>query len=87
MQKFCLHKLSTPFSQLSDLATILANVVLPIPLMPVKRYALADFLDLIEQNSSNNPPPLPNGQLPPGWSMEQWEWYGHEYINEQEAVQ
>ena len=42
---------------------------------------------IIEQNSSNNPPPLPNGQLPPGWTMEQWEWYGHEYINEQEAVQ
>ncbi len=30
-------------------------------------------------------PPLPNGQLPPGWSMEQWEWYGHEYITEMEA--
>tara|TARA_B100000459_G_scaffold101302_1_gene57973 strand:+ start:1762 stop:2841 length:1080 start_codon:yes stop_codon:yes gene_type:complete len=42
---------------------------------------------IIEQNSSNNPPPLPNGQLPPGWTMEQWEWYGHEYINEQEAIQ
>ena len=42
---------------------------------------------IIEQNSSNNPPPLPNGQLPPGWTMEQWEWYGHEYVNEQEAVQ
>ena len=42
---------------------------------------------IIEQNTSNNPPPLPNGQLPPGWTMEQWEWYGHEYINEQEAIQ
>ncbi len=40
---------------------------------------------VINQESDNNPPPLPNGQLPPGWTMEQWEWYGHEYVSEQEA--
>ena len=34
---------------------------------------------IIEQKASNNPPPLPNGQLPPGWTMEQWAYYGHQY--------
>ena len=24
--------------------------------------------------------PLPEGGLPPGWTAEQWEWYGHEYL-------
>ena len=25
-------------------------------------------------------PPLPPGGLPPGWSMEQWHYYGEEYL-------
>ncbi|MDE0574214.1 MAG: S8 family serine peptidase [Candidatus Poseidoniales archaeon] len=25
-------------------------------------------------------PPLPSGGLPPGWTMEQWKHYGHEYL-------
>ena len=25
-------------------------------------------------------PPLPEGGLPDGWTMEQWKWYGHEYL-------
>ena len=24
--------------------------------------------------------PLPEGGLPPGWTDEQWQWYGHEYL-------
>ena len=24
--------------------------------------------------------PLPEGGLPDGWTMEQWKWYGHEYL-------
>ena len=26
-------------------------------------------------------PPLPPGGLPPGWTMEQWAWYGEDYLN------
>ena len=44
VQKLSLHKLSTPLSQFSAFATILANVVFPIPLIPVKRKAFEDFL-------------------------------------------
>ena len=47
-QKLSLHKLSIPFSQFKDLATILAIVVLPTPRIPVNKYAFADFSDLIE---------------------------------------
>ena len=25
-------------------------------------------------------PPLPPGGLPPGWTMEQWAWYGEDYL-------
>ena len=36
-QSSSLHKLSIPFEQFKDFATILAVVVFPIPLIPVKR--------------------------------------------------
>ena len=26
-------------------------------------------------------PPLPPEGLPPGWTMEQWAWYGEDYLN------
>ena len=25
-------------------------------------------------------PPLPEGGLPPGWTTDQWKWYGHEWL-------
>ena len=40
------------------------------------------------QDSAPTAPPLPDGQLPPGWTMEQWQWSGHEYLEElEEGVQ
>ncbi len=33
-----------------------------------------------QENSVGNTPPLPDGGLPDGWTMEQWKWYGHEYM-------
>ena len=40
------------------------------------------------QDSTPTAPPLPDGQLPSGWTMEQWQWYGHEYLEElEEGVQ
>ena len=36
-QKLSLQRLSTPLMQFNDLATILAVVVFPIPLIPVNR--------------------------------------------------
>ena len=28
----------------------------------------------------STPPPIPESGLPEGWTQEQWEWYGHEWI-------
>ncbi len=39
---------------------------------------------VVQENVPNEAPPLPGGQLPPGWTMEQWQWYGHEYLEELE---
>ena len=25
-------------------------------------------------------PPVPSGGLPEGWTMEQWRWYGHQWL-------
>ena len=33
----------------------------------------------IEEKPSNAPP-VPESGLPEGWTMEQWEWYGHEWL-------
>ncbi|MED6337810.1 MAG: hypothetical protein VYC12_02160, partial [Candidatus Thermoplasmatota archaeon] len=32
------------------------------------------------QAITSEAPPLPEGGLPDGWTMEQWKWYGHEYL-------
>ena len=39
---------------------------------------------VLQNQLSETVPPLPNGELPPGWNMEQWQWYGHEYLQELE---
>ena len=40
---------------------------------------LADESEAIEEKPSNVPP-VPESGLPEGWTMEQWEWYGHEWL-------
>ena len=41
---------------------------------------------IIESPSQEtSPPPLPAGGLPPGWTMEQWEYYGHEYSGDSQT--
>ena len=39
-----------------------------------------NYTETPEQNYGT--PPLPVGGLPAGWTMEQWEYYGHEYLSE-----
>jgi hypothetical protein len=33
-----------------------------------------------ESASTSEGPPLPEGGLPDGWTMDQWRWYGHEWL-------
>ena len=35
---------------------------------------------VVEEAAPTEAPPLPEGGLPPGWTMDQWKWYGHEWL-------
>jgi len=59
-----------------------------------------DFVSEVKENEENDPyssdltgevpppppmtPPLPPEGLPPGWTMEQWHYYGAEYLRRRE---
>ena len=34
-----------------------------------------------KEDKPSNAPPLPASGLPEGWTMDQWEWYGHEWLS------
>ena len=34
----------------------------------------------VPSQAPSEAPPLPSSGLPEGWTMEQWKWYGHEYL-------
>ena len=40
-------------------------------------------ISVAELESKQAGPPLPDGGLPEGWTMEQWGHYGHQYLNAQ----
>jgi len=37
--------------------------------------------DESQEEKPSNAPPLPASGLPEGWTMDQWEWYGHEWLS------
>ena len=37
----------------------------------------------VPQNQPPTTPPLPAEGLPEGWTMEQWKWYGAEWLSKQ----
>ena len=41
-----------------------------------------DRVEDITQPDEQAMAPLPEGGLPPGWTIEQWKWYGHEYLED-----
>ena len=50
---------------------------------PSKEDVSAMFDDKEEPDSEvkpSNAPPVPADGLPEGWTMDQWEWYGHEWL-------
>ena len=34
----------------------------------------------VAASTSDVPAPIPEEGLPPGWTEEQWAWYGHEFL-------
>ena len=82
------------YSESSNISTILiitgiaiAVIVLGLILYIGRRNGKGDILGLYDSGNmipiiqtGNKGPPLPPEGLPAGWTMEQWEWYGEEYL-------
>ena len=50
-------------------------------------YSMNKLLKKYEQSKAeNNSPPLPSEGLPAGWTMEQWEYYGHLWMAQQDSL-
>ena len=47
-----------------------------------QQLVVSDQSDSINELEDGEIAPLPEGGLPPGWTLEQWKWYGHEYLEE-----
>ena len=46
-----------------------------------KEYDNTEFVAAtIEASQETQSPPIPDGGIPAGWTMEQWEYYGHEHL-------
>jgi hypothetical protein len=39
-----------------------------------------DKEEIVSGDKPSNAPPVPASGLPEGWTMDQWEWYGHEWL-------
>ena len=39
-----------------------------------------DKEETVSGDKPSNAPPVPASGLPEGWTMDQWEWYGHEWL-------
>ena len=63
---------------------------LPTIMAPLEAPSISAFggeeESSVENVETKQPLPLPEDGLPPGWSMEQWEHYGHQYLEMQETV-
>ncbi|MGB0201576.1 MAG: carboxypeptidase-like regulatory domain-containing protein [Candidatus Poseidoniaceae archaeon] len=45
-----------------------------------------EHVDIQQPESTIESLPLPEGGLPDGWTMEQWQHYGHQYIQQEDTV-
>ena len=51
-----------------------------LPSQPVQQAASAPTSATPVQTAPAQAPPIPASGLPPGWTEEQWKWYGHEWL-------
>ena len=70
-----------------DSSDLVAEESTPEVMSDVEDAAMDEPETPAEQPASEVPsqapseaPPLPSSGLPEGWTMEQWKWYGHEYL-------
>ena len=84
---------SSPFTQLGLISIIIAGILLLIQKTrpsnksvweedaPVIEAPLsAPTFDEFGQENPGETPPIPEEGLPPGWTEEQWNYYGHQYL-------
>jgi LPXTG-motif cell wall-anchored protein len=60
------------------------DIVAPLDAPAMDAFS-EDEVDIPEMIELNDTLPLPEGGLPEGWTMEQWEHYGHQYQGGQET--
>ena len=51
-----------------------------LPSQPVQQAASVPTSATPVQTAPAQAPPIPASGLPPGWTEEQWKWYGHEWL-------
>ena len=89
---------SSPFTQLGLITIIIAGILLIIQKTrpsnksvweedaPVIEAPLsAPTFDEFGQENTGETPPIPEEGLPPGWTEEQWKYYGHQYLTMNET--
>jgi uncharacterized membrane protein len=73
----------------AEIAAALAQSITPLPPLPAAvptgRPPAANFIAPPVGRPPQIPttPQLPPGGLPPGWTMEQWQHYGHQWLSQQ----
>ena len=58
---------------------------LPTIQAPINAPVIGAFTDENDEDKLSESPPLPDSGLPAGWTMEQWQHYGHQYNDSQQS--
>ena len=63
----------------------LPEIIAPMEAPSMDMFTDED-VDIQQPESTMETLPLPEGGLPAGWTMEQWQHYGHQYVQQQDTV-
>ena len=63
----------------------LPEIIAPMEAPSTDMFRSED-VDIKQPESTMETLPLPEGGLPTGWTMEQWQHYGHQYMQQEETV-
>ena len=63
----------------------LPEIIAPMEAPSMDMFTSED-VGIQQQENTTQTLPLPEGGLPAGWTMEQWQHYGHQYIQQEDTV-
>lgn len=63
----------------------LPEIIAPLEAPSMDMFT-SDDLDIQQPETTVETLPLPEGGLPAGWTLEQWQHYGHQYMQQQDTV-